>query len=218
MKCLIRKDILYLAEQKVVILMILLVAAIASKGIFEDSSSSSGFVVGYITIISVFVAMSTIAYDEADRGMLQILTMPVTRKTYVESKYVFAALMIFAGGVLSGAILTLLSGISLYETAVTVTSIYSVAFAMAAAAIPAYLKFGPQKGMLTVGAVVILIVIAAAGAVKLMRAAGIDIENIIENMTAGQTFGTVLFALAAGMILFLISFAVSLKIMMKKEF
>ena len=44
--------------------------------------------------MAIFVPMvinSTISYDDTDHGMAYLMTLPVTRRQYVYSKYVFSA-------------------------------------------------------------------------------------------------------------------------------
>ena len=110
MKGLLIKDIRLLKGQSTILLALLVLVAVF-MGVVSDVSSF--FVVAYITIFfSIFVA-STISYDEYDNGYLFLMTLPVTRKKYVNEKYIFGILIsIFAWcvGMAAGTVLMIAQG------------------------------------------------------------------------------------------------------------
>ena len=90
MKGLLIKDIRLMKSQGAVLLGLLVIVAIF-MGFVSDVSPS--FVVTYITIfLSIFTA-TTISYDEFDNCYLFLMTLPITRKKYVNEKYVFGILI-----------------------------------------------------------------------------------------------------------------------------
>ena len=95
MKGLLIKDIRLMRSQGAVLLAMLILAALFLGVVSSDVEPF--FVVAYITIfLSIFVA-STISYDEYDNGYLFLMTLPITRKKYVNEKYIFGILIsIFA--------------------------------------------------------------------------------------------------------------------------
>ena len=72
-------------QGRTLFLMLIVVAMIMS---LADLSSPS-FIVSYITIIFSFFTATTVSYDEYDNCYLFLMTLPVTRKGYVNEKYVF---------------------------------------------------------------------------------------------------------------------------------
>ena len=91
MKGMLIKDFRLLKNQgKTLILMLLAVAVFMN--LITDVGPS--FVVGYITIIFSLFTVSTISYDEFDNCYLFLMTLPVSRKNYVNEKYLFALLSI----------------------------------------------------------------------------------------------------------------------------
>lgn len=80
MKGLLIKDMRLLMNQgKTRFLMLVAVSLILSV----MGAASPSFVVSYITIIFSFFTASTISYDEYDNCYLFLMTLPVTRKGYV---------------------------------------------------------------------------------------------------------------------------------------
>ena len=60
------------------------------------SQSHSNFITSYMTFIFSIFVLSTLSYDSYDNGMAFLMSLPVSRKTYVKEKYVFG-LMLTAG-------------------------------------------------------------------------------------------------------------------------
>ena len=107
MKGLLIKDIRLLMNQgEMLFLMLIAVSLMLSvMGV-----ASPLFVVSYITIIFSFFTSSTISYDEYDNCYLFLMALPVTRKSYVNEKYLFGLLTTIIAwlvGVVVGAILLL---------------------------------------------------------------------------------------------------------------
>lgn len=218
MKCLLKKDFMYFAEQKIMLLLMIGVAVIVGRGDFGSVESASGFVAGYITVVSVFVALSTVGYDEEDGGMAQVFMLPVTRKMYVESKYILSVTVIFAAGCLAGLLLLFMIRIEPEETLPIITMMTGIALALTAVELPAYLKFGSRKGMVAGTIGIAAIVFLTAGVVEVMGFYGVDIHSVIANMTMEEKKAAVLISPVAGLILLLLSYVLSLRIVISKEY
>ncbi|MCF0261227.1 MAG: ABC-2 transporter permease, partial [Erysipelotrichaceae bacterium] len=95
MKGLLVKDCFLLFQRKQSLLMILAVC------IFVGMAVGGEFVISYMTILGAIFALSTISYDDADNGMMFLMTLPISKKQYVLSKYVFGFLIILACALLS---------------------------------------------------------------------------------------------------------------------
>ena len=87
MKGMLIKDLRLLKNQGKTLLLMLFVVAIFMNFITDVGPS---FIVGYITIIFSLFTATTISYDEFDNCYLFLMTLPITRKKYVNEKYVFA--------------------------------------------------------------------------------------------------------------------------------
>ena len=67
------------------------------------------FIVYFVTAMCMMMVITTISYDDSDNGLAFLLTLPVSRKTYVTEKYIFAFLGGYGGFFLSFAIAVLYS-------------------------------------------------------------------------------------------------------------
>lgn len=107
MKGLLIKDMRLLINQgKTLFLMLIVISLILSV----MGAESPSFVVSYITVIFSFFTASTISYDEYDNCYLFLMTLPVTRKGYVNEKFLFGFLSTVAAwavGMAAGTILLL---------------------------------------------------------------------------------------------------------------
>ena len=105
MKGMLIKDFRLLINQGKSLLLMLLVVAIFMNFITDVGPA---FIVGYITIIFSLFTATTISYDEFDNCYLFLMTLPITRKKYVNEKYVFALLSIACTWVLGTVLGTIL--------------------------------------------------------------------------------------------------------------
>ena len=105
MKGMLIKDFRLLKNQGKTLLLMLFVVAIFMNFITDVGPS---FIVGYITIIFSLFTATTISYDEFDNCYLFLMTLPITRKKYVNEKYVFALLSIACTWVLGTVLGTIL--------------------------------------------------------------------------------------------------------------
>lgn len=80
MKGLLTKDIHLLLRQKQLLLMMALILLLLSRNGLE-------FTLGYFILLSFALGNSTVGYDAEARGMLYLMTLPVSRKQYVVEKY-----------------------------------------------------------------------------------------------------------------------------------
>ncbi|MCQ2501043.1 MAG: ABC-2 transporter permease, partial [Lachnospiraceae bacterium] len=85
------KDLALLMQRRSSMLILMVVGAV--MGFSMDGS----FVVGYITMLTAILTLGTITYDEFDNGYPFLLTLPITRKLYVQSKYLFSAVLGLVG-------------------------------------------------------------------------------------------------------------------------
>ena len=89
MKGLLIKDWKLLKNQGRFFLMILAASLIP----LFFSQNYVNFITSYLTFIfSVFV-LSTLSYDSYDNGMIFLLSLPVSRRIYVQEKYLFSLLL-----------------------------------------------------------------------------------------------------------------------------
>lgn len=87
MKGLLKKDLAILFCNKAMLTAALIVLA----GVAFLGEGGGQFIMAYMAIFVPMVTNSTISYDDTDHGMAYLMTLPVTRRQYVYSKYVFSA-------------------------------------------------------------------------------------------------------------------------------
>ena len=80
---LIEKDLRLTLVRKQTLFIFLAMALIMGQ------SMEGEFLVGYLTMFAVLVAIGTTSYDEFDNGFAFLMTLPFDRKTYVREKYLF---------------------------------------------------------------------------------------------------------------------------------
>ena len=222
MKGLLIKDIRMMRSQGAVLLAMLILVALF-LGV-ASSDVEPFFVVAYITIfLSIFVA-STISYDEYDNGYLFLMTLPITRKKYVNEKYVFGILIsIFAWcvGMAAGTALMIAQGAKTGagEWIGGNLMYICIAWVFMSIMMPLRLRFDSEKARY---ANIIMFALIAAVAYGVSKISQYVPENILRNVS--DFFNTLgnngILALCAGIAVaaLLISYICSRHVMAKKEF
>lgn len=168
-------------------------------------------------IYSLMLLFTAVSYDEMAQFNKYALTLPVTRKDLVRSKYVLMLFLFLAGivtGLVGKAVLGILIGdagsVSLAEqgfSLLSVACIYLLAFDIL---LPVIFRLGIEKARLFLALIFVVVFGVLFGAVTLVRNSGIEI-------TSGMVFA----AVGAGAVLtaagLLISYFLSLRVMQKKE-
>lgn len=145
MKGLFVKDMCLMLQRKRSFIIILLC------GLAISFSSDDAFFIGWMVIIGVNSALSTIAYDEHDNSYAFLLTMPVTRRSYVCEKYIFGsviALVFWMAGVLINWGVDSLKGVPAdYAEEITAyIFLLLIPLFILDLCIPLNLKYGSEKG------------------------------------------------------------------------
>jgi ABC-type transport system involved in multi-copper enzyme maturation permease subunit len=92
MKAMLLKDLLLIRRQYAKLLMILFICILAGSIISTDLTSV------YLPFIAFFIcslALSTFSMDENNHGYQTILSFPIQRKEYIQSKYLLFLLLFF---------------------------------------------------------------------------------------------------------------------------
>lgn len=221
MKGLLIKDIRLMRNQGGLLLAMLILVALV-LGVFSDVAPF--FVVAYITIfLSIFVA-STISYDEFDNGYLFLMTLPVTRKKYVDEKYIFGILISISAwcvGMAAGTALMIAQGAKtgVGEWIGGNLMYICIAWMLMSIMTPLRFKFDSEKARY---ANIIMFAFIAAAAYGVSRVSQYVPENILGKISG--FFSTLgdngILALCAGIAVaaLLVSYICSQRIMAKKEF
>ena len=207
MKALLLKDIFSLRRQFRVLLCII--------GLYTFLSilqKNIGFLTAMITLLSVMLPITAQAYDETSSWEKYALSMPITRKQLVGSKYLLGFLAGFVGTVFS---IFLHCIVSLPQHLASFSEIMLTSFLALEAGLlflsilfPILFRFGVEKGRILMAGIVFLPFII----VLLMGKSGISFPAL--------SHFSLFFSLSPCLIglLFGLSFWISLHIYGKKEF
>lgn len=225
MKGLLIKDLKILAKQKKFFIFVLLLMVVMSFSMEDVSFSAT-----YSVLIISMLTLTTISYDEMNGGMLFLLSLPANRKTYVKEKYIFAMLNLVFAAVLAFAFGYVASMVKQTDIAVAdfaaSVMIVLVAVGMALAlAIPVDLKYGAEKGrMIVIGVLAGFLVIAVAVYKAISALFHVDVVAELTKLLARIESKALLATLLTGgplvalLLVLYVSYLVSNRIMMKKEF
>lgn len=209
------KDLRLALTRKYALLIILVIALIMG------TSMEGPFIIGYVTMIALMLAVGTIIYDEMDNGYDFMMTMPLTRKTYVREKYLFCLLSALVAW-LVGAILTCAAYIIRQNTSALLEDIpislvlIPVLFILPAVMIPLQLKLGAERSRIATYIIFGFIAGLIFMGKKLLDESDLtpEIETTLNSISSVALIAIIAFCLLVAFI----SYLFSVRIMMKKEF
>lgn len=217
MSGLIEKDLRILLQRKQTLIVFVAIAVIMSL------TQGGSFIIGYMTFISVILAVSTISYDEFDNGYPFLFTLPITRKAYVAEKYIISILTIVVSWLLSLVLCFMVDAIleptvSATEILIMAVIIIPLPVLLMDIMIPVQLKYGAEKSRLVIIAVVGICAIVVYGIIKILEQAGIPLAAIINKLDRIPDAAACPALVVIGIVVTLFSLAISNAIMAKKEF
>ena len=210
------KDLRIALTRKFALLIILVIALIMG------TSMEGPFIIGYVTMIALMLAVGTIIYDEMDNGYVFMMTMPLTRKTYVREKYLFCLLSALVAW-LVGAILTCAAYIirqnasALLEDIPISLVLIPVLFILPAVMIPLQLKLGAERSRIATYIIFGFIAGLIFMGKKLLDESDLP-AKIEPALNSFPPVAVVVATTAFGLLVAFISYLCSVSIMMKKEF
>ena len=184
MKAMLIKDWKLMKGQKQFVFILCIFLAV-----FGATSNNLGFLISYMTLMATIFSISTISYDEYNNGMVYLLALPISRRKYVEEKYLFCLL-----------------------TSLIVSAVSLIVM------LPIQLKFGPEKSriaMAVMGAAIFAIAYVMAWIGKRM---GTDMENVLQNFNNLSEGVVAVGAVVICLAVLLISIFISVHVMEKREF
>ena len=169
--------------------------------------------VGYVTFIFTLFTVSTISYDEYDNGYPFLFTLPITRRQYVNEKYVFVLIMTaisFLVGIISVVVqFFLLTPKESLTELILMYGVYTITvLILNDIMIPLKLRFESEKGRL-----VILIAAKLAG----MLSETLKEKFLLAAFNIGE-YGIAAIVIVAAVIVTIASWFWSQRILEKKEF
>ncbi|MBO5525053.1 MAG: ABC-2 transporter permease, partial [Roseburia sp.] len=147
MRGLLLKDFYLMAGQKRFFIIVFAIAVL-----FFLTGQNEEFIVGYVTMLCGIFAVTTIHYDEFNKGNIFLFTLPFQRKQYAVEKYLFGIIAGGAAWIASFAVVMVLGygrgELDIREWGVPMLTYFLVLLLMLAVMIPIELKFGAEKGKL----------------------------------------------------------------------
>lgn len=140
MKGLLVKDLELMKVQKKFFIMVLAVGALL------NFSSSGAFAVGYFTFVCATFVTSTVSYDEFENGLVFLMTLPVSRRDYAVSKYIFGGAVVVCSWILGMAVSMACAAIKGESFGVDGIAMLPIGLLIVALMLPFMIKFGQEKG------------------------------------------------------------------------
>lgn len=206
MSGLLIKDLCFIKRQKI-FFFVIIILVLAWQNI--------AFVASYSGILSSSLVVATMSYDNFEGSLGYLMTLPVTRKDYVRSKYLISLICSFsflAIAIVAGAVFRLANGVnfSYLDFGDAFVSMVVVDTALTTVNIPSVFKWGTDKGRMATFAIVAVCV----AAVYVLFETGLEMPAFLRNI---DFFAGAAGVLALSAILRLISYTVSVRILEKKE-
>lgn len=217
MKGLLKKDLAILFCNKAM----LVAAIVVFMGVAFMGKGGGSFIVAYMAVFVPMVTNSTISYDDMDNGMAYLMTLPVTRRQYVYSKYLFSAgagIICWIFSCIMGTLSNVIHGNQGEPGEWLFLCLMSLGILIFSAGfiIPVQLKFGAEKAKIAV----LIIMVGVIGVVwltsnikEMILPGEMGVISFINNSPFVFSGIIILLALAA----FFISLLISVRIFEKKE-
>lgn len=142
MKGLIIKDLkIVLRNSKFILIMLAISIIIYSQTSAEDGS----FMVGYIIMIFWLLSINTFSFDEADKSIVFLMTLPSGRKVYVTEKYILSFALCAIGCMLSMLFPIIAGNQPITDVLLQSVSVLAVYIMFSIIIIPLMLKMGREK-------------------------------------------------------------------------
>ncbi|WP_313132862.1 ABC-2 transporter permease [Anaerocolumna sp.] len=211
MSGLILKDILNLKKymkQMGIILIVYLFMSISFK--------NPNLIVFMMVFVTTMLIVTSMAYDESTKWDKYALTMPITKKDLVKSKYVLLVLLALAGGVISlisAFILSKFIGVSDYEEMLlTSAGVVLASLLLFSIIIPIIFKMGTEKTR------IIMIILFAVPTILITGFSKIFKDLNMPQLTAEQVKYLVYASPFIVLLIVFLSYNLSVSILNKKEF
>lgn len=216
MKGLLVKDIALMRNQMKSFVIILAVAILIMM-----TNDDVSIPVVYVCMVFSLFGINSISYDDFDNGYGFLFTLPINRKQYVLSKYVFSLLSVLTGVLCSvvfmAAALGVKGEIHTFPEQMNFVVGYAVGVALVLSVmLPIQLKYGSEKGRIAL-LVIAAIIVASAFFMERMLV-NVDVLRVL--IMLGNMNKTVLGIIGILICICIIgvSYFISCKVMEKKEF
>lgn len=217
MKGLIVKDLLFIKNNMKTFLIILL-----AFSIIAISNENYNFMLYIIPFFLVMMTISTFNYDEFNNWNSYCLTLPISRKKIVQSKYLFTIFLAIVGIILTAIIIITFKSINqslnLEEQISNFCGSFFAVSLIISILYPLIYKFGSEKGRIFIFVIVLIVSIIIGIIFSLLEQLSINYHSLLSSLNSLNYIQISLFMLVISIITIIISYLISLRIYQKKEF
>ncbi len=217
MKALFIQDIRYMLTQKSFLVLIALVGIVLAL----TQNDNYIFVIGYLGFMGMITGMMSVTMDDQSNGLTFLFSLPIDRRVYVREKYIFIVLMGVSFSIFATALCLLFRMFAEYkapldEILATSLGTLFVMLLFVCFMLPLQLKFGAERARLAS-----FIAIGFFFVAVLLAGLVINFADALPFIQAFLSMSPV--ALAGIAVAFLIvclriSYGVSLRIILRREF
>ena len=217
MKGLFVKDLKLMSGQKKFVFLVFLIACMLM------ATNSVTFVGNYLMIFCSVLVISTISYDEFDNGNAFLFTLPISRKEYVREKYIFGfgvcmVVCFITTLVIVGYQSVVVEDYNWVEGIISSVSGIFVSAFLLSFMIPLQLKFGSEKGRLVLVGISGIVGVICFVAVGITKKFDTDIDELSHWLDAIHPGVVAAGFVVVVLVMIVISYLISVKVMEKKEF
>ncbi len=218
MKGLLVKDFRFLLRQKSSLLIFIGIGLY-----FLLTGVDVSFALMFTVMMASIFATSSISYDSFDNGMAFLMTLPIQKKTYVISKYIFSLLVV----VMMSGIIVLLAAIGanmglehLKLTDMKGMLVVAAIFATVMLSImtPIYIIFGGENARMAILAVYGIIAVIALAIKALVGDVEVAAAELFANLVSLKDWQLVCLGGGIMLALVLVSMIISMVGLEKKEY
>ncbi|MCM1090641.1 MAG: ABC-2 transporter permease [Butyrivibrio sp.] len=218
MKGLLIKDLMLLTRQRATLVLVVFFAVFMFENGTFPLSGAIAYFVGFFTIL----AINSTSYDEFDNGYAFLFTLPVTIKTYVLEKYLYALLAAFCSAFVSVGYVFIRGNMSGGEGFIGFACGFTAMILLVVAVmLPLQFKFGMERSrmmMILVGGLV-----GGLGAFSVLSLGTNGRLQAVKGAlrTVGQQLSGITWAILGVcfvILVYLASIMLSIRIMKKKDF
>lgn len=202
--------------------MFLIIALLAIFFSLSGGLGTAGITIYVASILAIYSG-STISYDEFGHGFAYLFCLPVNRKDYVIEKYLFSFILTVCGwviGMICTGIAIIMKREVFYGLDMLLESVISLVVIMAVAGImiAIRLRFEGEKGRLVFPIVFLAVFAVIYFLIRFVKAnPGIE-EALGRTLSGIGDTGMMIGVMVVSVVVLLISYAYSMKVIRKKEF
>lgn len=217
MKALFIQDIRYMLTQKSFLVTILIVGIALALG----QNDNYIFVIGYLGFMGMITGMMSLTMDDQSHGLAFLFSLPIDRRTYVREKYLFVVFMGVVFSLFATALCLLFRMFAEYkapldEILATSLGTLFVMLLFVCFMLPLQLKFGAERARLASFIAIGLFFAAVIVAGLVVNFA--DALPFIQAFLSLSPVALTGIAVAFLIVCLRISYGVSLRIILRREF